>query len=125
MKNFSQRASRLIYALCQDEARRTGCSRINPEHVLLAMVKSEDGLGFELLKLLRINILTFRLSLEQNITSSADGITVDSDEIPQSRRMNMFIDLAGIESQSLGNEYIGTEHFVLSAVREVDSVTAR
>ena len=125
MRNFSQRASRLVYALCQDEARKTCCAQVRPEHVLLALLKSEDGLGFEVLKFLRINILTFRFSLEQNISSSADGITAGSGEIPTSVRMKKLLDRAGVESQTLGNGYIGTEHLILSAVCEAESVTAR
>lgn len=125
MKTFSQRASRLVYALCQDEARRTGCSEINPEHILLAMIKNADGLGFEAINALRINILTLRLSLEQNISSVADGIVRYDEEIPHSRRTANMLALAGIESQALGNTYIGTEHLTLAAVRESESVTAR
>ena len=35
MKKLSTRASRLVYALSQDEARKTFCSEVLPEHILL------------------------------------------------------------------------------------------
>mgnify|MGYP002513390628 CR=1 FL=1 len=50
MKKISTRASRLVYALSQDEARKTFCSEVLPEHILLAMIKNGEGLGFETLK---------------------------------------------------------------------------
>ena len=47
MKKLSTRASRLVYALSQDEARKTFCSEVLPEHILQAMIKNGEGLGFK------------------------------------------------------------------------------
>ena len=50
MKKFSTRASRLVYALSQDEARKSESSQVLPEHLILAMIKNGEGLGYETLK---------------------------------------------------------------------------
>ena len=124
MKKLSTRASRLVYALSQDEARKTFCSEVLPEHILLAMIKNGEGLGFETLKKLRLNVLTFQIALEDCINKLSDHITLDADEIPASRRVKTMLDIAEIESSALMNPYIGTEHLILAAIRESNSMTA-
>lgn len=124
MKKLSTRASRLVYALSQDEARKTFCSEVLPEHILLAMIKNGEGLGFETLKRLRLNVLTFQIALEDSLNKNSDHISLEADEIPASRRVKAMLDIAEIESSALMNPYIGTEHLVLAAIRESNSMTA-
>jgi ATP-dependent Clp protease ATP-binding subunit ClpC len=123
MKGLSPRAQRLIVALSQDEGRKSGSTELLPEHVLLALLKSADGLGYVLLQSLRINVLTFQLALEQSITARPP--VTDFSDLPPSRRLRTLLDVAAIESRSLRNEYIGTEHIVLAAMREEQSATWR
>ena len=126
MTDFSPRALRLVNAFCQDEARKSGSELIQPEHILLALIKKSDGLGVELLKTLKLSLPSFQFALEQDILSKASGLT-DRDllsEIPRGRRVDAMLDLASIESQALENKYVGTEHIVLACVRESESVAA-
>ncbi len=123
MKGLSPRAQRLIVALAQDEGRKSGSTELLPEHVLLALLKSADGLGYILLQSLRINVLTFQLALEQSITARPP--VTDFSDLPPSRRLRTLLDVAAIESRSLRNEYIGTEHIVLAAMREEQSASWR
>lgn len=125
MRKLSTRLSRLVYALCQDEARKSNSKEVTPEHVLLALIKTADGLGYLTLKFLKLNILTFQMALEQNITSFASTLDSDLIEIPSSRRVKTLLDLADIEAQSLNNQYIGTEHILLAAIRESGSLTSK
>ena len=125
MKKFSTRASRLVYALSQDEARKTESSQVLPEHLVLAMIKNGDGLGFETLRYLRLNVLTFQLALETALGNLSDHILIDAGEIPSSRRVRNLIDIAEIESGSLKNPYIGTEHIILAAIREPDAIISQ
>ena len=124
MKKLSTRASRLVYAICQDEARKNGSKEVLPEHIMLALIKSGDGLGFETLKFLRLNVLTYQLALEDSLNAVSDHVVMDADEIPQSRRVKALLDIAEIESTSLMNPYIGTEHILLAAIREANSLTS-
>lgn len=124
MKSFSPRAQRLIVALAQDEGRKSGASQLLPEHLMLALVKSADGLGYAILNILRVNVLTLQLELEKSIS----GGTVhagDFSELPPSRRLLTLFEAAEYEARSMRNSYIGTEHLLLAAVRENASVTCR
>ena len=123
MRRLSPRAQRLIATLAQDEGRKSGSDQLLPEHVLLALLKNADGLGYALLQALHINVLTYQLSLEQSLTARtpADGYS----DLPPSRRLRTLLDIATVESRSLRNDYIGTEHIVLAAIREEESISAR
>lgn len=122
-KNFSPRAQKLVTVLAQEEGKKSGSDQLQPEHILLALLNCSDGLGYILLQKLRINILNFRLALEQSLLTSSRETGFS--DLPISRRTRSLIDAAAIESRSLRRDYIGTEHLVLAAIREQSSVTSR
>ncbi len=124
MKGLSPRAQRLIVALAQDEGRKSGANELLPEHVLLALLKSADGLGYVLLQQLRINVLTFQLSLEQSLPQPRSSSS-DFSDLPPSRRLRTLLDVATVESRSLRNDYVGTEHLLIASIREEQSVSWR
>lgn len=125
MNKFSNRASRLIYALSQDEAAKYGCREVLPEHLMLAILKSENGLGYLSLKSLQFNLAELKSFLESYVKNFSEHSDKDDfAEIPQSRRMQTVLDLAYIESCALSNPYVGTEHILLGAVRESNSPCA-
>ncbi|MBQ7159215.1 MAG: ATP-dependent Clp protease ATP-binding subunit [Treponema sp.] len=124
MKGLSPRAQRLLVALAQDEGRKSGSTELLPEHVILALLKSADGLGYILLQNLHVNVLTFQLNLEQSL-SPAQNLSADYSDLPPSRRLRTLVDMAAIESRSLRNDYVGTEHLLLAAMREEQSVSWR
>ena len=124
MKGLSPRAQRIIVALAQDEGRKSGSAYLLPEHVLLALLKNADSVGYSLLLVMNVNVLNFQLALEQSLIpakNSADGIY----ELPPSRRLSALIDSARVEAQNIGDDYIGTEHLVIAAIRDERSITNR
>ena len=124
MKSFSPRAQRLIVALAQDEGRKSGASQLLPEHLMLALLKSAEGLGYVILRLLRVNVLTYQLELEKSV-SGGSVRAGDFSELPPSRRLLTLFESAEYEARSMRNDYIGTEHLLLAAIRENASVTNR
>ena len=46
MKGLSPKAQRLLTEYAQNEGRNSGLTELLPEHVILAMLKSADGMGF-------------------------------------------------------------------------------
>ncbi|HBG66325.1 MAG TPA: Clp protease [Treponema sp.] len=119
-KGLSPRAQRLIIALAPDEAYKLGSRQLEPEHVMLALLKSGDGLGYLALKALRINVLTLQLALEQAMPSRLPN--VDLYTLPNSPRLNAMINTASSEAQAMRCDYIGTEHLLLAAIREERSL---
>ena len=123
MKGFSPRAQRLVIALAQDEAYKLGSEQLLPEHVLLALLESADGLGYVVLKTLRINVLTLKLAIEQSMPAKIPNTGFS--DIPPSTRLRTLLEVATAEARALHVDYIGTEHLLLAAIREEQSLTWR
>lgn len=120
--SLSPRAQNLITILAQDEGRKSGSTQLLPEHVMLALLKSANSVGYAMLGELHINILEYKTALEQ--APGIFGSMPSINEIPASSRLSTMLDIAMIESRALQNNYIGTEHLVLAAIREEGSATA-
>ena len=126
MKGLSQKAQRLLTDFAQTEGRNSGLAELLPEHVILALLKSADSMGFNALKSLNINILSFQLLLEQFLSGIQRVQNPPSfSALPPSRRLRTLLDVAVIESRSLRSEYVGTEHLLLAAIREENSASYR
>jgi len=119
-KGLSPRVYKLLTVFAQEEGKRSGADQLLPEHVLLALIKSASGVAFAALQYLKVNMLGLQLVLEQNIPLRPSSQVYD--EIPPSRRLKTLLDIAAVESRSLRRDYIGTEHLLLAAVREEESV---
>lgn len=125
MSYFSSRVQNLLKD-SQTVARQFHSPVIQPEHILYALIKNADGLGYELLRTLEVSVPELKNELEKQFSAQKNGTedVADSAELPCSRRMKKILDLATIESQTLENNYIGTEHLVIACVRETGSVSA-
>lgn len=120
-KGLSQRAQKLLTIQSQDEAKRANSEQLLPEHVLLALIRSADGTGFNVLQSLKVNILSLQLQLEQSLP--ARSMSAFGGDIPPSRRLRGMLDAASIEARTLRHDYIGTEHILLACAREAQSVS--
>ena len=122
MKNLSPRAKKILMVLAQDEARKIGSPQLLPEHVVLAILKSKEGLGYNAITELGLDPVKLEAQIETFFRDDIHSPTLES--IPKSRRYQFLIDIADIESSALHNNYIGTEHLLLAAIRDEGSVTA-
>ena len=123
MKNFSPRAKEIVSVLAQDEARKLGSKQLLPEHVILAMIKNKEGLGFQVFDKLLLEPERLLEFIEKFFADERGNPTLES--LPVSRRYQQLIDIADIEANALHNDYIGTEHLLLAAIREEGSLTNR
>ena len=124
MKGMSNLVDRLLL-LAQDEGRNSGAYELQPEHVLLALLKNAEGYGYKLLQHLNLNVLSFQLMLEQSVTNDDAKPQQMIGALQPSHRLRSVLDAAVIESRSMQNRSVGTEHLVIGASLEEKSVTAR
>ncbi len=117
MKKMSPLAQKLIGALAQDEGRKSGLKQLLPEHVILAMLKNRNGIGFLAANDFNVNLNSLVTHLEKFVGTSNDE-PVYSEDLPESRRFVSMQEIAEIESNAFHNDYIGTEHFMLAAIRD-------
>jgi len=120
LKNFSPRAKNILLAYAQDEARKLGSAQLLPEHIILAILKKKEGVGYAVFTKLGQNATLLQNCLVDFFNMESKMPTLDV--VPKGRRYQMMLDLAELESSALHNDYIGTEHLLLAAVREEDSI---
>ncbi len=119
-EKFSERARRVL-TLAQEEARHFNHSYIGTEHILLGLVREDDGVAAKVLINLGVGLTKVRSAVEFIIGRSEKA---SSNEIGLTPRAKRVIELAIDEARHLGHNYIGTEHLLLGLLREGDGVAS-
>src|SRR6478735_1253186 len=120
-ERFTERA-RQVVVLAQEEARTLKHNYIGTEHILLGLLREEEGLAARVLESLDITVERVRAQVVRIVGS---GEEVTSGQIPFTPRAKKVLELPLREALSLGHNYIGTEHILLGLVRENEGVAAR
>ena len=119
-ERFTDRARRVL-VLAQDEARLLGHNFIGTEHLLLGLVREDDGVAAKALETLGIRLDNLREKVNETIGPTATSPTSSPPFTPRAKKV---LELSLREALQLGHNYIGTEHILLGLVREADGVAA-
>jgi ATP-dependent Clp protease ATP-binding subunit ClpC len=117
---FSERARRVL-TYAQEEAQNLNHNYIGTEHILLGMVREEDGVAARVLASMDVNLAKLRSAVEFVI---GRGEKPSSGETGLTSRAKKVIELAIDEARTLNHNYIGTEHLLLGLLREGEGVAA-
>src|SRR5438270_3900704 len=120
-ERFTERA-RQVVVLAQEEARTLKHNYIGTEHILLGLLREEEGLAASVLESLDITAARVRAQVVRIVGS---GEEVMRGQIPFSPRAKKVLELGLREALALGHDYIGTEHILLGLVRENEGAAAR
>jgi hypothetical protein len=121
-ERFTERA-RQVVVLAQQEALELKHSFIGTEHILLGLLREEEGVAARVLE--RFDITAERVR-EQIVRIIAAGEEMTPGQsIPFTPRSKQVFELALREALSMGHNYIGTEHILLAVVRENEGVAMR
>ena len=119
-ERFTERA-RQVVVLAQDEARSLRHNYIGTEHLLLGLMREQEGLANRVLEELEVSPHLMRVWIRERIGVGDDIIT---GQLPFTPRAKKVLELALREALSLGHNYIGTEHILLGLVREDEGAAA-
>jgi len=119
-EKFTERA-RQVVVLAQDEARSLKSPSVGTEHLLLGLLREEDGIGARVLSNLGVTVEAVRNDILPREVDPIQG------QIPMTDSAKKTMELALREALSLGHNYIGTEHILLGLVRQekTDSIALR
>jgi ATP-dependent Clp protease ATP-binding subunit ClpC len=120
-KGLTQRLRRILSVDAQDEARRVNSVELQPEHVIIALLKDGAGTACKALMFLRVDLAEFRRTLESGLPRAPD-VLLPGDASPSERTRKM-LETASGEARNMGNDYIGTEHLLFAAMQEKNSAT--
>jgi hypothetical protein len=117
-ERFTDRARRSIVN-AQQEARLLNHNYIGTEHLLLGLLAIREGLAFEVLDRLGIEIDAVRDTIKEMI---GQGSEQPKGHIPFTPRAKKVLAIALREALALSHNYIGTEHVLLALIREKEGV---
>jgi len=119
-EKFSERARRVL-TIAQEEARNLNHSYIGTEHILLGLVREEEGVAAKVLTNLGIGLGKVRSAVEFIIGRGEKPGTGETGLTPRAKKV---VELAIDEARQLGHNYIGTEHLLLGLLREGEGVAS-
>ena len=119
-EKFSERARRVL-TIAQEEARQMNHTSIGTKHILLGLLREEEGVAAKILTNLGVSLNKIRTAVEFNSDRGERPGTGETGLTPRAKRV---IELAIDEARQLSHNYIGTEHLLLGLLREGEGVAA-
>ncbi|GIH28288.1 hypothetical protein Aph01nite_65980 [Acrocarpospora phusangensis] len=119
-ERFTDRSRRVV-VLAQEEARLLNHNYIGTEHILLGLVREEEGVAAQALRDCGIDLAGLRDKVQETI---GVGKNQPMGHIPFTPRAKKVLELSLREALHLNHNYIGTEHILLGLIREGEGVAA-
>jgi uncharacterized protein YbbC (DUF1343 family) len=120
-ERYTEKARRVIF-FARYEASQFGAPAIEPEHLLLGLMREDKALMGRFLKRAQISIEAIRREMESR-TLLREKIST-SVELPLAPETKRVLAYAHEESDRLQHRHIGTEHLLLGLLREDRSMAA-
>ncbi len=113
--------ARHVLGLAQEEALSFQHNYIGTEHLLLGLLREEEGTAAQVLNKLGIELEKVRKAVEFII---GRGDLVVLNEVGLTPRSKKVIELAVDEARRMQHRYLGTEHILLGLIREGEGIAA-
>lgn len=121
---FSNRVKEVI-SLSREEALRLGHNYIGTEHLLLGMIREGEGVAVSLLKKLGVQLDTLKTEIE-NVSKTTGNQDVKSlTNIPLTKASEKVLKITYLEAKAFKAQLIGTEHLLLSILRDPDNLATQ
>ncbi len=118
---FSQRVKDVI-SFSREEALRLGNDFIGVEHLLLGLIREGDGKAIVVLREFHLDLKMIRKEIEQNLSSSHTSVAKNLSNIPLVKQAERVLKLTYLEAKLYKSPMIGTEHLLLSILKNEDNV---
>ncbi|HTZ17571.1 MAG TPA: Clp protease N-terminal domain-containing protein, partial [Dissulfurispiraceae bacterium] len=121
-EKFTEKGRKIIiYA--KEEAEKRSNDYLGTEHLLLAILREEDGVPITILKKMGLSVEEVRYEVEKSLPVGSSLMTFG--DIPFTPRAKKVLELAIEEARLLGHAYISSEHLLLGLVREDEGIAGK
>ncbi len=120
--NFSNRVQDVI-KLSREEAVRLGHEYIGTEHLLLGIIREGEGIAVKILRNLGVDLYRLKKSIEDTVRTSGGTLTIG--QIPLTKQAEKVLKITYLEAKLYKSDVIGTEHLLLSLLRDDDNIAAQ
>lgn len=120
---FSPRVKDVI-TFSREEALRLGHNYIGVEHLLLGIIREGEGTAVRILEGLNVDLQKLRKVLEGSIRP-ATGKSVGTGNVPLVKQAEKVLKITYLEAKIFKSNVIGTEHLLLSILKDEDNVATK
>jgi ATP-dependent Clp protease ATP-binding subunit ClpC len=120
--NFSNRVQDVI-RLSREEALRLGHDYIGTEHLLLGIIREGEGIAVKILRNLGGDLYKLKKAIEDTVRTSGGTLTIGN--IPLTKQAEKVLKITYLEAKLYKSDVIGTEHLLLSLLRDDDNIAAQ
>ncbi|NNE70132.1 MAG: ATP-dependent Clp protease ATP-binding subunit [Rhodothermales bacterium] len=120
--NFSNRV-RDVISFSREEAIRLGHDYIGTEHLLLGIIREGEGIAVKILRNLGCDLFKLKKSIEETVRSTGGTLTVGN--IPLTKQAEKVLKITYLEAKLYKSDVIGTEHLLLSLLRDDENLAAQ
>ncbi|MCY4418294.1 MAG: ATP-dependent Clp protease ATP-binding subunit [Cytophagales bacterium] len=113
-----------VIAHSREEALRLGHGFIGTEHLLLGLLRAEEGGAVSILKQMNIPMNKLREEVEATVKGTPEYEKPRSQNVLLTRQSEKVLKFTYLEAKSMESDKIGTEHLLLSILRETDSIAS-
>jgi len=121
LDRFTKRAKQVL-SLAQEEARHFNHPYVGTEHILLGLIRDQEGVAGKVLDELGVKHAQARSAVEF-IVGYGEG-TGSGEDLELTASAKKVIEYALEEGRKLNHHYVGTEHLLLGLVRRGEGVAA-
>jgi Clp amino terminal domain, pathogenicity island component len=119
-ERFTERAKKVL-TLAQNEAERSGHPYVGTEHLLLGLLRENEGLAGKVLNNLGVEIDQVRQAIE---TTLGRNPRILIQQLVPTSRVKKVIELSFEQARHMGHNYVGTEHILLGLIVEGEGIAA-
>ena len=120
--NFSNRV-RDVISYSREEAIRLGHDYIGTEHLLLGIIREGEGIAVKILRNLGSDLFKLKKAIEDTVRSTGGTLTVGN--IPLTKQAEKVLKITYLEAKLYKSDVIGTEHLLLSLLRDDENIAAQ
>lgn len=117
---FTQSAIKVL-KLAQYEAKHLKHAHVGTEHILLGLLHEGTNVAAKALSSIGIDLYTVRQRVHE-LVEKEDFDDLETEEIGYSPEAKTIMEYAVEQAQSLGHDYIGTEHILLGIIYDTESI---
>ena len=114
---FTQRVSDVIQ-FSKEEANRLRNKSIQPEHLLLGLIREGEGKAVRILQSLYVNLQKIKQTLEDELRLQADMSDTYSEDITFDSQASRILKMSILEARVLKSPATDTEHMLLAIMKE-------
>jgi len=123
--NFTDRV-RKVLQMSREEATRLGQRYVGTEHILLGMIREDEGVASDVLATLNVDLGAIRQKIEETAKGKGGDLAQSAGpDLPYTSRAKKVLEMAMSEARDLSYRYIDTGILLLGLLREEKGIAAQ